>query len=333
MKKRIFITGASGFVGSHLVEEAYNRGFEVHAAVRETSNKNQIAPFVTQFFSPDLSDSDELKRIFDSQQYTYIIHAAAMTKTKDAALMETVNVGYTESLLSAATSSIMPLERIVYVSSLAALGPTSYENNRLIDEEFPYRPLTIYGRSKMDAEMLIRERFPEAPISVFRPTAVYGPRERDIFMLFDTMNRGLDPYIGKRPQKLSFVYVKDLVDVLMSGLSEQQDRLQFYNISDGEIYSRYAMASIFKEVLNKRLVRMHVPYGLVKGIAQLSQFLYRNSPKSPVIYPERLGELTAENWSCDISKAARQLGFAPKHGLKSGLRESLLWYKENRWLK
>src|SRR5690606_38808098 len=105
-----------------------------------------------------------------------------------------------------------------------------------------------------------REQFSDAPISVFRPTAVYGPRERDIFMLFDTMNRGLDPYIGRKPQKLSFIYVKDLVEVLLAGLTTEQDRLQFYNISDGRIYSRYAMAAIFKDVLNKKLWRMHVPH-------------------------------------------------------------------------
>ncbi|MGO1786265.1 MAG: NAD-dependent epimerase/dehydratase family protein [Sphingobacterium sp.] len=333
MKKKIFITGASGFVGSHLVEAAHDRGFEVHAAVRKTSNTHDIAPFVSKFLYPNLSSSEELKTIFESQQYTYILHAAAMTKAKDVAAMKKVNVGYTEALLRAATESNVPPKRIVYVSSLAALGPTFYENDVLIDENFPYCPLTVYGRSKMESEIMIREQFSDAPISVFRPTAVYGPRERDLFMLFDTMNRGLDPYIGRKPQKLSFIYVKDLVDVLLAGLTADQDRLQFYNISDGEIYSRYAMAAIFKGVLNKRLWRMHVPHALVKGVARLSQVFYRNSRKIPVIYPERLRELTAENWACDISKARQDLGFGPKYGLESGLRESLRWYRENRWLK
>src|SRR5690606_9809420 len=332
MKKKVFITGASGFVGSHLVEAAFRQGYDVHAAVRETSQKDAIAPFVSHFFYPNLSDYDQLKQIFQEQQYHYIVHAAAMTTTKSLEEIEAVSVGYTETVISAAIEAQMPLERIVYVSSLAALGPISYESDVRIDEDFPYKPLTVYGRSKMEAEQMIQTKFATSPITVFRPTAVYGPREKDIFMLFGTMNRGLDPYIGRKPQKLSFIYVKDLVDLLIKGFKTPGDQLQFYNVSDGEVYSRYAMAWIFNSGLKNKLWRVHVPYGIVKGFAQLSQYLYKNSKTTPVIYPERLSELTAENWACDISKARRDLNFIPKHDLESGLKESLLWYKENKWL-
>lgn len=332
MKKKIFITGASGFVGSHLVEAAQNLGLEVHAAVRKSSLIKDIEPAVNKFVFPNLGNPDELKSLFEKEQYHYIIHAAAMTKAKDENVMREVNVGYTDAILHAATSSDMPLERISYVSSLAAVGPIPYLSDQLITENSPYNPLTVYGRSKEASELMIQEKYPNAPVSVFRPTAVYGPREKDIFILFDTMNKGLDPYIGRSPQKLSFVYVKDLVDVLLQGCMTPQEGLQFYNISDGQVYSRYAMAEIFKEVLNKRLFRMHVPLGLVKRVAELSQRLYRNSSKTPVIYPERLSELTAENWGCDISRAKLNLGFNPQFNLEKGLKESLTWYKENKWL-
>lgn len=332
MKKKIFITGASGFVGSHLVEAAQNLGLEVHAAVRKSSKIQDIQPYVDQFVYPNLGNEDELKALFEKEQYNYIIHAAAMTKAKDENIMREVNVGYTDAILSAATADIMPLGRISYVSSLAAIGPIPYSSDALITEKTPYRPLTVYGRSKEASELMIQEKYADAPISIFRPTAVYGPREKDIFILFDTMNKGLDPYIGKNPQKLSFIYVKDLVDVLLKGCLVKQDGLQMYNISDGEVYSRYAMAEIFKEVLNKRLFRMHVPLGLVKSVAELSQRLYRNSAKTPVIYPERLRELTAENWGCDITHAVQNLNFDPQYKLDEGLKASLLWYKENKWL-
>src|SRR5690606_26023397 len=121
----------------------------------------------------------------------------------------------TEAILEAGFSANMPLERIAFVSSLAAIGSIDYNNSSLIDESFPYKPHTEYGKSKMEAELMIRQKYSNHPISVFRPTAVYGPREKDIFILFNTLNKGFDPYIGKKPQKLSFVYVKDLVDVLL----------------------------------------------------------------------------------------------------------------------
>jgi len=332
MKKKIFITGASGFVGSHLVEAAQNLGLEVHAAVRKSSKVEDIKPFVNQFVFPDLGNSQELKTLFEKEQYNYIIHAAAMTKAKDENVMRQVNVGYTDAIISAAITSEMPLERISYVSSLAAIGPIPYASEHLIKEDSPYHPLTVYGRSKEASELMIQQKYPDAPISIFRPTAVYGPREKDIFILFDTLNKGFEPYIGRNPQKLSFIYVKDLVDVLLKGCMINQKGLQVYNISDGEVYSRYAMAEIFKEILNKKLIRMHVPLGLVKSIAEISQRLYRNSSKTPVIYPERLSELTAENWGCDINHAIQNLDFNPKYKLEAGLKESLMWYKENKWL-
>jgi len=332
MKKKIFITGASGFVGSHLVETAQGMGLEVHAAVRKSSKTEQIAPFVDKFVFPDLGNIENLKTLFEEEQYNYIIHAAAMTKAKDEKQMTAVNVGYTEAILQAATCASVPVERIVYVSSLAGIGPIAYNSEKLIDESTPYHPVTVYGRSKKASELMIREKFAESPISVFRPTAVYGPREKDIFILFDTMNKGLDPYIGRNPQKLSFIYVKDLCDVLLQGCLVEQKGLQFYNISDGLVYSRYAMADIFKATLKKKLFRVHLPLGLVKMFAQISQNLYKNSTKTPVIYPERLGELTAENWGCDITRAVENLGFNPKYDLERGLKKSLDWYKSHNWL-
>lgn len=332
MKKKIFITGASGFVGSHLVEAAQKLGLEVHASIRSQSNVKEIQPFVDQFVSPNLGDFDELKSLFEKNQYHYIIHAAALTKAKNNLDFHKVNVTYTEAILRAGVSAHMPLEGITFVSSLAAIGSTDYNNTRLIDESFPYNPHTMYGKSKMEAELMIRQKFNNQPISVFRPTAVYGPREKDIFILFNTLNKGLDPYIGKKPQKLSFIYVKDLVDVLLKGCMTPRQGLQFYNISDGEVYTRYEMADIFRSLMNKKLFRMHIPYGVVKAFAEISQRIYKPLSKSPVIYPERLRELTAENWGCDISVAKKELGFNPQYLLKEGLEESLLWYKNNHWL-
>lgn len=331
--KKVLVTGASGFVGTHLVEALHSFGWEVHAIVRKSSNTKAIEPFVHTFVYANMGSLEELQSLFENNTYDYVIHAAAMTKAKVEEEMLKVNVGYTENLMTAAFSASHSVERFVYVSSLAAIGPIAYQEEEGINENAPYRPLTVYGRSKRASELRIKEKFAEKPISVFRPTAVYGPREKDLFILFDTLNKGVDPYIGRKPQKLSFIYVKDLVDVLIKGCTTPQQGLQFYNISDGNVYSKYAMAEIFKDVFAKRPLRLHIPYGIVDAVAKLSQLLYKKSAKTPVIYPERLLELTAENWDCDISKAKEVLGFSPKYDLKKGLKEALLWYKSNNWLK
>ncbi len=329
---KLLITGASGFVGTHLVEAAHNLGWQVHAAVRKTSNLSDIEKFVDQFVYVDQSNFTQVERLLREECYDYIIHAAALTKAKSETELNAVNVGNTEIILSAAFSIPQPPKRVVFVSSLAAIGPVSFSASNIVEENL-YNPVTAYGKSKRDAELMIKNKFSDKPILVFRPTAVYGPREKDLFILFDTLNKGIDPYIGREPQKLSFVYVKDLVQILLLGCTKDQKTLQFYNVSDGNVYNRFAMADIFKSVLSKKTWRFFIPLPIVSIIANISEFIYRGTKKTPTIYPERLGELTAANWACDIDKAVKELNYSPKFDLQLGLTETLLWYKENKWLK
>lgn len=330
MKTKILVTGASGFVGFHLVSAACEAGYEVHAAVRQSSQVADITPYVQKFVYPDFNQISSLSALFASEKYDYVIHAAAMTKAKSEAEMMDANVGVTERLLQAAFQAPEPPKRFVYVSSLAAIGPLAYLDGP-ITESTAYKPVTMYGRSKRKAEEMIRAKYTDKPISIIRPTAVYGPREKDLFILFNTMNKGLDAYVGRAPQKLSFVYVKDLVDVLLRACVSTHPGQDIFNISDGHVYSRYEMAEIFKQTFRKKLIRVHVPYAFVKTVARVSQWLYSKSPKTPVIYPERLGELTAENWGCDIRHAQNALGYHPEYDLKRGLMDSLRWYKQNNW--
>ncbi|WP_437922418.1 NAD-dependent epimerase/dehydratase family protein [Sphingobacterium sp. LRF_L2] len=330
MKKKILVTGASGFVGTHLVEAASLAGFEVHAIVRKSSIVDGILPFTAKLLYPDLTDTEGLKKIFAEEKYDYVIHAAALTKAKSEAQLFAVNVDVTKCLIASAFDSTHPPSRFVFVSSLAAIGPVNY-NADAISETSPYHPVTAYGRSKRAAEEMILAQFSDKPISIIRPTAVYGPREKDLFILFDTMNKGLDVYIGKTPQKLSFIHVSDLVTLLINACSITNQGVQIFNVTDGYVYPRYVLADIFRKTFAKRMLRFHIPYVFVEKAAYFSQWLYRNSPKTPVLYPERLGELTAQNWACDISKARRVLNFKPIYKLEDGLKESLEWYQKNKW--
>lgn len=331
MKGKILITGASGFVGGHLVKKAKSLGLEVHAAVRASSNIDQIKPFTDKFQYLDYEDVNALTSIFNSEKYQYIVHAAAMTTAKSEETMVKVNVDYTLNLLTAVFNADHDLKRFVYVSSLAAIGPLD-DNESLIVEQTEHKPITMYGRSKSLSEKKIYAGFMHHPITIIRPTAVYGPYEKDLFILFDTMKRGLEPYIGRDMQKLSFVHVKDLVNVLIKACEQDILDITNYNVTDGKVYSRYAMAEIFKKTFNKKLFRVHLPVKIVEIAALVIQNMYKNSTKVPVLYPERVGELTAKNWVCDIQKVVNDLNFKPEYNLQEGLKETLLWYKANRWL-
>lgn len=329
MKQKLLITGASGFVGYHTVMAAYEGGYEVHAAVRRSSAVTDIAPFVSKFVYPDFANTDSLIALFESEKYDFVIHAAGLTKAKDVDQLIEVNASYTENLVEAAFSNMFSPKRFVFVSSMAALGPIPYGEDEFITESQSAHPVTEYGRSKHLAEITLASKYADNPIAVIRPTAVYGPRDKDIYIILQTLNRGVDAYIGRKPQRLSFIYVKDLADFLILSLTGAAQKLEYYNISDGQVYDRYALGLFFRELAARKLWRVHVPYRVVKGVAHLSHWAYRYSAKTPVLYPERLNELTAENWAIDITKAQTQLGFQPKYDLGLGLKESIEWYKAN----
>lgn len=332
MKERVLITGASGFIGYYLVEAAQKAGFEVHAAVRASSDVTQLKALGPVLVYPDFRSAESLSKVLEAGNYQYIIHAAGATRAKDERTYNEINADYTLRLAQAALRMPVPPKRFVFMSSLAAIGPLSYVEEQLITEDTLPLPLTSYGKSKLLAEQHLAA-LTGLPITIIRPTAVYGPRERDLFILFKTLHKGLDLYIGRAPQRLSFVYVKDLVEATMAALKQTHGENRVYNISDGEAYNRYALADLFQEVSRTRAYRFHLPTVLMKLVAGILKAGYAFSTATPVLNPEKLRELMAPNWICSIEAARRDLNYQPQYGLQRGLDETLRWYRANQWLK
>lgn len=331
MSNRVLITGASGFIGYHLIEAAQKEGLEVHAAVRRSSNVSHLKPLNPVFVYPELSEKNALKKLLEEGDYAYILHAAGATRAKNSQAYNAVNADYTRLLAEAALEAAIPLKRFLFMSSLAALGPVPYSDEQPITESTQPMPITSYGKSKLLAEKYLEE-LKELPLTTIRPTAVYGPREKDLFILFKTLNKGLDVYIGTDPQRLSFVYVKDLAEVTISALLKGQNGRQVYNISDGFAYDRYALADSFKTVTGKNPRRVHLPVGVLKLAANIMELGATFSPIAPVVNREKVKELTAPNWYCSIEAAQRELDYRPKYPLTTGIAETWHWYTSNRWL-
>jgi nucleoside-diphosphate-sugar epimerase len=331
MSDRVLITGASGFIGHHLVEAAQQAGLEVHAAVRRSSDLTHLKALNPVLVYPDFSSQESLLKVLEEGGYRYIIHAAGATRAKDKNTYNEINADYTLRLAQAAQLVSQPVKRFIFMSSLAALGPLSYHEEQPITETTLPLPLTLYGKSKLLAEHYLAG-VKGLPITIIRPTAVYGPWERDLFILFKTLYKGLDLYIGRRPQRLSFVYVKDLVDVTISALLQNHAENRVYNISDGVAYTRYTLADLFNKVSGIRTRRFHLPTSLMKLVAGMLELGYIFSKTTPVLNPEKLRELMAPNWICSIEAAQRDLNFQPQYGLQRGLDETLRWYRANQWL-
>ena len=328
MKERVLITGASGFVGFHLVNEALKNNLEVYVAVRKTSKTDHLVKAGVNFVFTDLSDISSLEKEINTNGFDYIIHAAGVTKARSKEEYEYVNAGLTYNIAAAVSQSSNKLKKFVLISSLAALGPL-HRLEGIITEDTVPQPVTSYGKSKLFAEENLR-KFSKINSTILRPTAVYGPRDRDIFIFFKQLAGGIEPYIGRMEQKLSFIYVTDLAKAAVEALHIGHQ--QTFNLSDGNCYSRYALADICKDVLKSRTLKLHLPVNFVTIIAGLSEKYSSLRNRASALNVEKLNELMAVNWDCDIRLAKAELGFAPEYDLKAGVTETLLWYKNNKWL-
>lgn len=327
MQKKVLITGASGFVGYHLIEQALACGYDVYAAIRRSSAVDHLKEFKVSYTQLNYADVDALRQNIMEHGYEYIIHASGTTKAKSLNHYNLINAEYTRNLALASVGT--QVKKFVFVSSLAAIGPIDDVNGRIAANQKP-NPVTSYGVSKLQAETYLRA-IEGLPLLTIRPTAVYGPREKDIFILFNSINKGLEPYIGSFEQRLSFVYVKDLAAVIVKALESTLTH-QSYNISDGQGYDRFALAKYTKVFLSKKTFKFHIPLVIVRFLASLLDALYARSTATPALNKEKLAELTAVNWICDIEKARMELGYTPEYNLEQGLAQTMKWYKDNKWL-
>jgi len=329
MKKRILITGATGFVGFHLIETALTNGLEVFANVRKTSQTGHLQGLNINFVELDFESIYQMAKHIDEHKYDYVIHAAAVTKAENLDQYNKFNAVYTRNLAIAVTQARHKVAKFVFVSSLAALGPLKKHDDRLSDNGAS-NPVTYYGKSKALAETYL-QNIDNLPWLVFRPTAVYGPREREILMVIKAINRGVEVYMGDKKQQLSFVYVKDLAQIMVSSLQSKVVN-KSYNVSDGEVYGRSTFSEHARAIMQKKTFKVQVPLPLIKGIAWSLEKGYKLIRKMPTLNIDKVNELTGINWSCDIKNIKNDLGFSPRYQLQQGLEETIKWYQLNKWL-
>jgi len=329
MKKRILITGATGFVGFHLIETALTNGLEVFANVRKTSQTGHLQGLNINFVELDFESIYQMAKHIDEHKYDYVIHAAAVTKAENLDQYNKFNAVYTRNLAIAVTQARHKVAKFVFVSSLAALGPLKKHDDRLSDNGAS-NPVTYYGKSKALAETYL-QNIDNLPWLVFRPTAVYGPREREILMVIKAINRGVEVYLGDKEQQLSFVYVKDLAQIMVSSLQSKVVN-KSYNVSDGEVYGRSTFSEHARAIMQKKTFKVQVPLPLIKGIAWSLEKGYKLIRKMPTLNIDKVNELTGINWSCDIKNIKNDLGFSPRYQLQQGLEETIKWYQLNKWL-
>lgn len=326
------ITGASGFIGSFLVEEALNRGFTVWAAVRRSSSRRYLQDSRINFIELDLSSEQRLTEQLSDHSFDYVVHAAGLTKSTRPEDFYNVNAAGTVNLVNALKATSKSLRRFVFISSLSVLGPVRetqpYEEIKSTDTP---RPNTLYGQSKAKAEQFL-ETQTALPWITLRLTGVYGPRERDYYLMFKSIKNHIDFAVGYQPQAITFVYVKDVVEAALLAL-EHGTVHSSYIISDGDTYSSRTFSDLIKRELGvKFLLRIKAPLWLLRVITTAGQCWGKITGHMPVLNHDKFNILSQRNWRCDTTPARHDLGYEPKYKLDRGVAETAHWYKQEGWI-
>lgn len=328
--KKILITGASGFVGSFLVEEAINRGLATYAGVRSTSSRSFLSHEKIQFFEMDFSNKTDLENKLAQTQFDYVIHCAGVTKADTKEGFFKYNFELTKTFVEVLKKTNPTLEKFIYISSLASYGPADNHPTEVVLESNTPHPIDTYGESKLATEQWL-QRLPDFPYLIFRPTAVYGPREKEIFIFFKTFSKGIEGHIGRVPQKATFIYVKDLARLVLDAtLSEISQKSYF--VSDGNHYPTQELGRIARKVLQKNPFQINIPISIVQVIAAINEGFGRLTGKMPPLNLEKVKILKSKNWQCDTQPLKNDFNFAPAYDLEQGVTEALHWYLENKWL-
>ena len=334
--KSILITGAGGFIGGFLVEEALKRGYDTWAAVRESTNREFLQDKRIHFIELDYSDQDKLEQTLRDHmgewgRWDYIVHNLGVTKSTNYLDFERVNYGYLRALVDALRTTEMTPDVFLMMSSLSVMGPGDEKTYKpILSTDIPM-PNTFYGVSKLKAESYLRniEGF---PYTIFRCTGVYGPREKDYYLMIKSIKRGFDFSVGFDKQMLTFIYVKDLVVGVIDAL-EKGPLYKAYFISEDQAYTQQEFRKIVCEELGKKFViPVTCPLWLVKKVCSVAEWIGKVTLKASTLNRDKFKILKQRNWLCDTSEARRDFDFNPKYSLREGIREAIAWYREAGWL-
>ena len=326
---KVLVTGATGFIGSHLVEALVQEGAQVRCLVRDKRRLGWVKGCPVEFVVGDCQEKDSLKRgVKDVDQ---VFHLAGVTAAFKENTYFEVNALGTENLVQACIENNPRLEKFIYLSSQAAAGPSRTGEKK--KESDPCEPVSPYGRSKLRGEELALSHSHELPLLILRPCAVYGPRDRGFYSLFKCLSGGIKPCLPDRDdQHISMCYVQDLVRAILLAAEAQTENGEIFFVSDGQDYRMVEIGDIFAQTMEVRALRLRLPKQTLFGMAFFAECFSRVSGRPSIMNRGKVEEMTRKNWLCDITKARALLGFEPRFSLVRGAELAVAWYKKENWL-
>ena len=325
----ILVTGATGFIGSHLVERLVAQGRPMRCLVRRSSTADNL-PRTIELAHGDLESGAGLTEAL--RGVDTVIHLAGVTKASTAADYDLGNAVATANLLRDA-GHLDEINRFVHVSSLAAAGPSTAD--RPLTETDEPRPVSHYGRSKLAGEQAVRQSPLAGRTIVVRPPVVYGPRDKDVYRMLRTVSRGWMAQIGAAPRRFSHIYVGDLVDGIIAAADCTNPSAvgHVFYLANAAPVSWDEFGGLAARLMRRKLRTVAIPEKAAYVLGLCAEWGSRLSGKPGILSRDKVREACCAGWVCDPGRARRELGFCAPMGLEEGLRRTLDWYKEAGWLQ
>jgi nucleoside-diphosphate-sugar epimerase len=333
-RKRILITGASGFIGGFLVREALERGYEVWAGVRSHSSRKYLQDkrihFIDLRYDSEEALVEQLRGVVSATGvWHYVIHNAGVTKTLREADFHTVNVLHTRVLIDALAAADCRPRKFVLMSSLSSFGPVNDASSEPLRIDGARQPDSAYGKSKYEAERLLKAQT-FFPYVILLPTGVYGPGDKDYLMEIKSIRSGFDLKIGMKPQRITFIYVKDLAVAALMAVENEEVKNRSYFVADGAVYTDTDFAQTVKKLLNKHFViSLRIPVRMCYIACAFSGIIGKLTGRPMTLNTDKYHILKQRNWTCETEPIRRELGFVPAYSLKEGLEETIRYSREN----
>lgn len=328
---KVLITGATGFIGSHLAELLFKKGYEISVLTRKNSNNKYISHLPIEYKIADFMVPESLTEAVSGVDYIY--HVAGVVAAKTSKEFFDGNQIATRNLLEAVITHNPNLKKFIHVSSLAAIGPALDANSAVDSKTIPH-PITTYGKSKLAAEEEVLSRMSKIPCTIVRPPAVYGERDIGVYSFFQAMQKsGFAPIIGFDKKLVSLVHQADLVNGIVMAGESQNSIGKGYFISSERYYSWEEVGEVTAKIIGRKKSRyIRVPHLVVFAAAAVSDFVGRFQKKPPIFDFEKGKDITQQFWICSVLEAKTDFGYSQEISLENGIERTMRWYKENGWL-
>lgn len=331
---KILITGASGFVGSHIVDRALQLGYETWASIRPTSDLTYLTDERIHLIELDYTHAtllyDQLQFHRDTHgAWDVVVHCAGITKSLRSSDFYTINYDGTRHLADTLIALHMQPRQFIFISTLGVYGPLHETTpfRPTVESDIP-RPNTHYGRSKRLAEEYLM-KLSGFPYVIFRPTGVYGPRDKDYTILIHALRNHLELTLGYRHQELTFIYIHDLVKAIFLSISHNISRRSYF-ITDNNIYTSHDFADIVRQALdNPFVLRITIPLWIGYLAAHLCDAIGHLTQQSFTFNTDKFRLLKQRNWTCDITPIIQELGYRPEYNLQRGIHEIIPCRKDS----